>query len=83
MFESVQFLDHRGRRGVFHAQPEERFLKFSSIFEVVHSRGAGTPTSSDVQFVCFDVLEFPKSTGSAGPLTNGLADTTDVTCKIV
>ena len=40
------------------------FVIFSSIFEVVHSRGAGTPTSSDVQFVCFDVLEFPKSTFS-------------------
>ena len=40
------------------------FVIFSIIFEVVHSRGAGTPTSSDVQFVCFDVLEFPESTFS-------------------
>ena len=59
LFERVHFWIMWGE-GVFHAQPEERFLNFSSIFEVVHSRGAGTPTSSDVQFVFFDVLEFPK-----------------------
>ena len=42
------------------------FVIFSIIFEVVHSRGAGTPTSSDVQFVCFDgiALEIPRFTFS-------------------